>query len=236
MNSNSRLLKLHQINEQTITWNLNGLAPTTTMRRVNGDNVWMPPPGNTVLQENIWNSYLGKKLLKVTWKINNIRVFLNTAMQKGTGNATVTSQEARDWVLWSFKQKNLRQDTSPPNTAEERCQRTVVKGPHSKIWGKVPVNSARMNANALTYSDMLTQFNVANGLPDYLSKYNGNQIGPAATPTHDSQSTSGMWIMPDDPYPGSFFTSFGGENLCDVSVTFDYHMYTTWSLRDQLST
>jgi hypothetical protein len=241
----SRLLRFKEVNEITATWKLTNTEPTTNPLRVqNMHSVWMSPPGTNELQEAIWNSYRYHKLMKYTWKMANMRVFLETVtVTKATGSplnapAVTDTQivELKDWVFWYWRML-VSGNTNPPDKNDEgRYTKFCRRDCNSSIRGYVPIPSKTEAWMQGSYGSHFASNAPDANLDVFLNSYlKAGTYGPntstATVPSPD------LYIMPDDPYPKTFFPAPGGEiqRIVTLSVVADVYKYTTWKCKCPLT-
>ena len=108
-----RTLKFKNTTEISLRWSFNSATTVATPVRVqNMHTQWMPPPGTHELQEAIFSNYFHKKLKKYTWKMANLRVFIETTTTLpavGTAPAVTDTQlvEMPEWVFWYWRQQTV---------------------------------------------------------------------------------------------------------------------------------
>jgi hypothetical protein len=234
-----RLLKIKNLTETTLSWDFFSPGSTTSQpsRIQVGHQNWIPNPTNLTVKEALFDSYVSKKLLKFTYKYTNWRILLNTRQTApaqvttgGTAPAATTTATTvlTKWPIFYWRMGSENQATTPPAGAEARFTQKMIT-PTASIWGKVPVNSARMNGFTGSYNDLYTQFGNSdtylNAFGNNGSDANGGALAPGNMYVPD------IYIMPDDPYPSSWFTLFNGTASANISIMCDVICYTTWALR-----
>lgn len=240
MNPNRfQILKFKNVSEVNFEWNLStgGTVTTTPLRCQTSHTNWMPAPGNNDLQEAIWNNYLHHLLVKYRYRIRSMRLFANTlstvtstSLTTPVNTVTETQEELKDWVIWYWRQLN-EGDATPPNANnEERYSRLRMRGQNSSISGFVPLNTKRAAMITGTYSD-----NFGNATGNIKNMDNYLQTSNNYTPVNLSGNTSSVpcgdvWIMPDDPYPLSYYEATTTVKNRQVKFTLmcDIETYATW--------
>lgn len=234
-----RTLKFKNVSEISLEWVFKaGTTAATPLRVQTMHNNWMPPPGTNQLQEAIWTEYWHKKLKKMTWKMSNFRVFIETTTTLpaiGTAPPVTDTQivEMPEWVFWYWRQQTETNITPPDTNDEGRYTKFCKKNCHSKIWGTVPISANKTN---WVDADYATSFRVGGTTPglytnmdNFLADVGATTYGPG-TPSANV-ACADIHIMPDDPYPPSVYSSpTGVTRTVRFNVMCDVNTYTTWSL------
>lgn len=237
-----KTLRLHNVTESSMSWTLNAATPVTGPLVNNTiEQNWVPPQANIVLQESIWDSYLSHKLLKLTWKLDNFRVFVTTQVTVpavGAAPATTDTQtvEMKEWKFWYWRKAISSYNTPPSNDAEEQYSSFCHKDCHDGIWGTVKPNTSKLQWDTRQYAAFHNAYtgSTLNNLPAFLFDHDDNSAGIPSSP--GLMKSSSVYILPDDPYPNSFYSHNGTTTVVTFTVMFDCHSYTTWSCRKALAT
>lgn len=229
-----RYVRFKQVNEWSSVWNLSvNTKYTTPVRCQTFHTNWMAPPNTNELQEAIFNSYNHKKLKKYTWKMDNIRLWVETRTTvQSIGGAPATTDiqvvEAPAWVLWVWRQLSSGDVTPPAYNDESRYERHLISSPKSKVWGKVPINQARTAWITNTYDAAFGSSGVYTNLDTFLNAVSNTPTGlPIGT---DRQVSPDIHIMPDDPYPSTFYDEATVTRSVKLHMIADLTSYTTWKL------
>lgn len=234
--SSCRLVRFKHVNEWQHTWELSsGSTFCGPIRIQDMHSRWMAPPDTNELQEAIFNSYNHKKLRNMSWKMDNIRIWVETRTTVATiGTAPPVTDiqvvEAPAWVMWVWRQL-ASGDTVPPAASDEsRYERHLISNPRSKIWGKVPINQLRTSWINNTYSSAFdTTSGAYNNMDTFLNAISNTPTGlPSGV---DKQCSPDIHIMPDDPYPTSIYSESGVTRTVKLHVIADITTFTTWKLR-----
>lgn len=232
----TRTLRFKNVTEVQFSYTLNfGSTGTTPQRLQTMHTKWMSDPGTNEVQEAIFDKYLHKKLAKFTWNLRNFRLFIETRTTVATiGTAPPVTDiqivEAPRWVYWYWRQQTEYNANPPAAQDEGRYTRFVCNGPNSKIYGKVPFPYKNMQWVNGLYANL---FNPTSGLYPNLDTYLQDTDGAI----YGSKTTSGVpvadiHIMPDDPYPSTFFPNptTGTTRTVILHIQFDQTTYATWKL------
>lgn len=237
-----RLVRFKDITEITYGWKLTNAGTVTSPQRIqNMHSKWMAPPKTNETPEALFDSYKYKRLKKYSYKITNFRIFLETiTTTKASGSpmnapAVTDTQiaELNDWVFWYWRLLASGNTQPPAKEDESRYTKFCRKNCQSAIRGYVPLPSKTM---AWINEDYTTAFNTTSGTYNNLDNYLGTVIhsgtygpvtGAGNVPSPD------IFIMPDDPYPSSFFPGAGGtiERIVNLTVVADVQKYATWELK-----
>lgn len=232
----SRIIKIKNTAEANMTWNYNSTTVFGTAKRVSVQDDWLPKAVEVAAKEAIWNSYVNKRLLKFTWKVTNFRAVLSTrqssastAVPGGTAPAvqTLSNRPLNQWPMYYWRMTTNNQAAAPSPDAEARYTLKIMKGRSDSIWGKVPVAVNRMNGFSGTYAELLASFSK---WEDYSLAFlntgydkNGYALDLSSQPTPD------CYLLPDDPFPATWYTSLGA-NYAEISLVYDIETFTTWGL------
>lgn len=196
------------------------------------------------LNLGIWDSYGSKKLIRYTYKFSNFRLVYdqNVAYAAKTepftapaSQVTSTVQPAK-FTLWYWKLNSGVNVSGIPTLSDEAMMKkvTITHPNKGHIWGKVPINTAKMNSVHDTYDHFVTDSSGAMAnMDNFLLRYdNTYQIGPTGNPSNANQYTGDVYIMPEDPYPSTWYVESATlSRNCTVSLVADCTCYSTWSLR-----
>lgn len=246
MNSYStRTLRFKNLQEVSYTWDLNSTTATTAPVRVQTMHTqWMPPPNTHELQEAIFNNYRYKRLHKYFGKITNIRLFLETTTtvksqsvgspaQTAPATTDIQIAELHDWVFWYWRMIVSGNNAPPAKDDESRYTKFCRKNCYSSIKSYVPFSPKDVTWASANYDTMFattngTAVNLDNYLKDFL-KAGYFSDAPATT----TMPSADLWIMPDDPYPTSFYppVTSATTRSAKLVVLADVVSYSTWKLR-----
>lgn len=222
-----------------MTWSMSsGALTATTPKRIQTSHTnWMPKPGNNDLQEAIWDNYLHHLLVKYRYRLRSMRLFINTistlasaGVPTTVNTVTETQEELKDWIIWYWRQLNEGDSNPPDANNEERYTRKRMSGQNSSISGFVPLNNKRAHMVTGKYQDL---FNSTNGtcvnMDNYLS------LTKNFTPVNTSDNTTSVpcgdiWIMPDDPYPTTYYATDSRikDRVVEMTLMLDVETYSTW--------
>lgn len=235
----TRSLRFKNITE--INWKIDlsyGTTQTSPNRIQTIHTNWMAPPGTNEVQEAIFNNYQHKKLKSFSWKLDNWRMFIETRTTVaaiGSAPATTDVQivEAPNWVYWYWRQQTETNTTPPAAGDESRFTRFIARNPKSKIWGRIPIAYNRMDWVTGTYRSLFstspsTPFT---NLDNYLKALGNTSYQYSATDS-SGMPCSDIHIMPDDPYPTTFYPNptTGTTRTVSLHIVVDMHTYTSWKL------
>jgi len=234
-----KLIGFKNVVEIAIDWDLTKTITATGPKVVTGPSVaWMAPPGTNEFQEAMWNATVYRKLKSVTYRFNNIRTFITTTTTlpaQGSAPPVTDTQtvEMPEWVFWYYKNMVDKEATPPNANDESRYTKLCKKNCYSGIWGKVPLNYKKMSWVTGSYATNFTKESRNTVLENYLADHGATVYGLGTTPTIDITnrvSTGTFWIMPDDPYPSSFYTDSTITRTVRISVVADCTTYTKWKI------
>lgn len=241
---NSRFVRFLSTSENGLTWKMTSTAINTDFKTVQIDGVWLPPSGFNPVCEAMFNEYERKMLTKVTWKMDNLRIFVASqlyqpAISQASPAMNAPAQQTFDisqkwgWRVWRW---NMPYANSPQltNSKEERATSFLVNGPKSKIFGTMHLGKSRqMNWYVGNYADLRTTYG---DLQAYLKHYmrtglrgDISSLVPPALPDTASYPTLNIQLMPDDPYPTSVMSNLQTVSI-SISIEFDLHVWSTWKL------
>lgn len=243
-----RLVRFKNVVELNTKWDFAyGNTASSPLRIQAGHTKWMGPSGTNPLQEAIFNSFNYKKLVKYTYSLTNLRVFLETrttTKQQGAGATIVPAvtdvqiTELPDWVFWYWRQIVSGNVTPPDKNDESQFTKFCKKNCYSAIRGFVPVTSHTNNWVTDNYAAAFgvgTTAGKYSNLDTYLQNANttGNfGVPPGAT----TQFSPDIWVMPDDPYPPSFYPPSTDivTRTSQIVVMADLCCYTTWKCKTSI--
>jgi hypothetical protein len=240
----SRILRFKNVTEVYWTWKLDATNPTTTPKRVQAMHTnWMSLPGTNDVQEAVFDNYLYKQLTKFSWRISNLRVFMETSTTtksislSGTPAETAPAatdiqvQELPDWVFWYWRMLVSGNTTNPPADHESRFTKFCKKDCHSAIRGYVPIDTRRSTWISGTYNDTFKEGGSLRNLDTYQSSTLNTSYGIAESAT--TVCSPDIYVMPDDPFPSSFYPKPGGSvsRTVEITVMADIYTYSTWRLK-----
>lgn len=234
-----RTLCFHNVTEVDISWNLNSTTTATQPTRIQTMHTsWMAKPGTNEIQEAIWNSYEHKILKSYSWKIDNMRLFIETTtVIPATSPQTVPTTDTQivempEWVIWYWRQQTESETTPPTSVDEGRFSKVCLKNCHSKIWGKVPVScrNATMDSYSTAFATTSGSWiNLDNYLAQHMNRSYDNNMS-SGVPNASGMPCPDIWVMPDDPYPAAAYTAGGVTRTVRLYMTMDVHSYARWNL------
>lgn len=228
------MVRFKNITELNWTYNLAfGSTGTQPVRIQSMHTSWMAPPGTNEVQEAIFNNYQHKKLAKYSWKIDNWRMFIETRTTlPAVGNAPpvtdISIVEAPNWVYWYWRQQTEANATPPAAGDESRYTKFLARHPKAAVWGKLPISYKRMNWFTGTYRTLFTPSASWANLDNYLKDM--GQMTYDTTGTASAMPCADIWVMPDDPYPQTFYPN-PNTNLVrtvQLHVVADMHTYASF--------
>jgi len=239
---NQRWVRFSHVIESGLTWTLSNTIASAEFKTIALDSAWLPSTGHNPLAEAAFNEFERKMLTKVTWKMQNFRIFVATQLYQpaisqasppmnAPAQQTFDVQQKWGWKFWRFNMTDPGQSLLPSNK-EERANSFIVHGPRSQIFGTMHLGKARqMNWYTGDYAGMKSAYG---NLVDYLKHYmrtglRGDVSGvvPPQLPITECYPTLNIQLMPDDPYPNSVMTNTQLVQ-CRISVECDIHMYATF--------
>lgn len=231
------IVRFKNVVESSVQWTLNAQNLYAQPVRVVVDSAWMPKSGTNPVAENKFNSFYYKKLVKHTYKITNVRAFVDTTDRvPGATISGVTYPPTTGFAQRQMPKINIRYYkmqtaavTSPPDfAAEERyVTKTMYPGKQNLLWNKVPIPVKQCSWTTSAYATINPATAVSYSTA-YLSTVQTTNYSGGPTNTNNVYCPD-IYMMPDMDLGPSYF---GGNNTKEVAVLVSYDVihYTTWRL------
>lgn len=229
----SRIIRFKNITEATISYTLSSSAPTTAPVRIQtGHTDWMAPPGTNPMPEALWDQYYAHKLLRYSWKMTNFRIFIETrttmpAVGSAPAVTDVQISEVPEWTFWYWRQRTEQNPTPPSASDESMMVKFVKRHCRSHIWGKVPCakNTRWLDGRYSVEFDRTT--GTYKNMDTFLKDVGFSAYG--ITETESNMPCADIHLMPDDPFPSTFYSETGVTRVVKMTIMYDYHSYATWN-------
>lgn len=227
----TRLLRVKNFKSLSFTWALNNTTKTCASTYFDPDTDWMPRSGVMDLQEAIWESYVHKKLVSFKWRLNNIRLFMETTTELPSAapypaEKEVSITEVPNYVFWYWRQQTAAGAPTDVDSETARFSKLIARGPKAGISGFIPINTR--DWTTLSYVQAFGSSSTPAGYANvktYLTAVKGTDYDIQSI---DGNPTCRTYIKPDDPLPGGAYAD--PVRTVKMFVTGDLTHYITWKL------
>lgn len=217
-------------------WMLDKTNTTAGFKFFDFEPYWLPAPHEQPAQQNKYDAYRFHQLKRVSWKLTNMRMFVEDHMLQGTAQAGVPPQTIpaaqqqyvrplRNWKMYYEKILSPATAAKPEPSVESLYSAVHVKGPSTKIWSAVDFGKNRkMNFDEIASFEELNA-----GAPaqqQYTGKYQVTGLNGSATGTTSKTRPLGVWLMPASPYPTDVYAA--GWQTAQIYFSADVVSYATF--------